>query len=328
MDGDPTPSMQMRGPNTDATVSPIAVLLVVAVSVGLGGTVLWGASLLTNQNVSAHPAIIRPVDGVEGYEVKMHAGKPVPLDQSYFNVEIDGTAYQVPLSQFAAATQDGNYWYAGETMCIVGTDPDCYAASGTDVQLELIVGESLTAEQNILVDPQSPGSPTEGTAAFAVISTGVQVNCYLEPSMKVLGTNLRHGKSGPAVDVLLEVDEGDGYRQLFGWSAIQAGWTAGFEIEANAVLALQGTADYGNQQQVYAPPSDHVLLLVDGDSASEVDTDELVSFLEPYIDEDTATVTLADDQVLVLYEFTESLKSALADYQDAALLLDFDATEC
>lgn len=320
--------MDTRGQNTDATVSPIAVLLMVVVGVGLGGTVLWGSSLLTNQNVSAHPAMIRTVDHAPGYEVQLHAGKPVPLDTSYFRLDIDGTTYQVPLSYFSSATQDGTYWHAGETLCIVGPQAGCYTTNGARVDLELIVGESLTSEQNIQI-PTGGSTPTSGsTAAFAVVATGVQVNCNLDPAMKVLGTNLRHGMRGPPVDVLLEVDEGSGYRQLFGWNAIQPGWTAELTTPSGAIVALRGTADYGSQQQAYAPPDAHVLMLRDGDSAAAVDTDNLVSFLAPYIDTDTQTATLADDQVLFLYEFSESLQSAMTDYQDAALLLDFDATEC
>lgn len=302
------------------------MLLLVAVGVGVSGAVVWGASLLTQQDPTAHPAIIRAVETDSSYELKLYSGRPISLDDAFLTLEIDGELHQVPLAFFTNATQDGKYWYAGEKLCIVGLAAGCYQATGSDVDMRLVIGESLGAEQSIQITPTSQETTTG--AAFTLTSTGVQVHCTANPVLKVIGTDLRHGMSGPPVDVLLEVDEGDGMRWLFGGAAIQSGWTAQLEVEADNILSARGTADYGNQQRAFAPPDEHVLILANGDSAAAVDTDDMTSFLEPYIDVETETATLADDEVLLLYEFSQSLRSALTDYEDAAILLKIGATTC
>lgn len=120
------------------------------------GGVLFAASQLTNQDVDATPAGVNGITKPGSYEVELVAGEPVPLNDAYVYIDVDGDRIIAPLSEWVQADSDGNHWRAGERICLVGDGPHCASLTGKDVSLTLVIGNSIAVEHRGIVPPQRP----------------------------------------------------------------------------------------------------------------------------------------------------------------------------
>jgi len=75
--------------------------------------------------------------------------------------------------------------------------------------------------------------------------------------------------------------------------------------------------------------TEYVVALVDGDPVPEYDAfgdqASAADFLEPYIDFDTDTISINDNEVIYLFElYTTNLESSTADFQDLVMIISLD----
>ncbi len=94
----------------------------------------------------------------DGYDLALVGPADVPLENGFIILDIDGNVTRVPLSHFANNTADGQTWRVGEWLCLVGTQPYCYAQNGTMVSVKLVVGTEVFFELE-------PVNVAEGMAA-------------------------------------------------------------------------------------------------------------------------------------------------------------------
>lgn len=170
---------------------------------------------------------------------------------------------------------------------------------------------------------------------WQVLADGsLRAACAGPVSLDVLGTSITYGAGGPDVPVMIELDDGSGFQSLFGGGVTggeshQIAW-----VEVGTEFDVRGIADGFGFYAAYASGSSdpHVVVLQDGDAVPDKpefgDQDSIESFLQPYIDVATGTVTLENSQAILLFEFNPSVNSLAADFQDLVALFDFQGELC
>lgn len=291
----------------------------------LGAGTWFIASDLSDENLDTQYSIPQGKATRDGsLFVTLLAGESVRLDEAKIQLTIDGSTGEYPLSVFAGSVADGNTWKAGEQLCIIGKNADCLVLSGHEVSAQIVVVDTLIWQGEWIVNP------------WSVNENGLlQSSCAGPVSVHVLGTSITYGSGGPDIPVRVDLDDGDGFSVLFGNDPVSGGET--YEIAWAGVgteFRVQGRASFLNFYASYASGAGdgHVLTLLDGDEVPDIpaygDQDDIESFLAPYIDVASGTVSLSSSEAILLFEFTSNLNSSAADWQDLVVLVDFEGPLC
>ena len=185
-------------------------------------------------------------------------------------------------------------------------------------------------------DPENSASPNDYTEEMP---DGVVTpkDCF-DATFAVRSVNLTWGANGPNVPVtlsaqLLAAEQGDGStgRDLFGGNAVASGATDTFTLRNGQSYTLTAQAAHESWSVSYSSDGDlqQVLTLRNGDLPSQFDPFQdpiaLGAALEGVIDPATGEVTIADNQVLYLFELgSTDQDSEQFDLQDLVVVVTLD----
>ncbi|MEA3137225.1 MAG: hypothetical protein QOJ26_1022 [Thermoplasmata archaeon] len=317
------------GDDESGVSAVLAVLLTVVITVTLAGVFL----IISKGYVQprAEPAKSEGQaqfsDGL--YEVTAVGPDDLLLSDGHMLIDLNGAVIDRPLTDLAPQLEDGTHWRAGESVCMVGPSPCLYAGAVT-LGMKVIAGDKVVFE----VSPLTSTYPIQVPVFELMPAGGIRL---LEPAnirTDVIGTSLNYGAGGPVIPVTakLTANGGTTYTSLYSGQAVGAGNSVTLTgTTPGAILGVQGHAEYltlfsATYDSVHGDP--HVWVLQDGGDAPDVapftGQASLKSYLEPYVDPTTNRVTLANNQVIMLFEFNTSLTGSAADFQDLVVLFTFD----
>jgi Flp pilus assembly protein TadG len=197
--------------------------------------------------------------------------------------------------------------------------------------------------------------PDRGTAAasdpppFVVEPDGtIVVTEKSGATIRVLGKQLQYGTGGPSIPVDLEMkitkeDDDDDFEDVFGGKPVNGGEemrVSGIKKDERVAFRAhakhtQGGANfeatYDSDEHVPftdAPTKHHVLVLRNGDAVPTTSAfagqGSLSDYLAPYVDPATGTMKMGSKDAVLLWEFNTKYNSPASDFQDLALLVQFD----
>lgn len=176
-------------------------------------------------------------------------------------------------------------------------------------------------------------SPPTGTACFTILPNGGVASLQDQPvQVKVIGTEITYGVDGPSIPVRVwhTKDGGSSLSPMNNGNPITAGQAVQIASLAGNVVGVRGSADYLTvfnyaYNSYVADP--HVSVLKNGTAAPNVPAfgsqTSIETYLQPYVVD--GKMNILESQVIVLFEFTPSLTSSAADFQDLVMLFEYPA---
>ncbi len=166
----------------------------------------------------------------------------------------------------------------------------------------------------------------------------VTMNECVELTAEVIGSAISFGQGGPEVPVyvLVRVDHPDetyDEYELWGYQDVDGGETWTDLAEEGSTFTIRAEADLGSYSNIYwSTDPVQAICVLNGEQPPEFDPYEgqpsIEEFLEPYLDEETGTVVIQDNQVLCLWELGSSDPDSPAfDMQDLVMLTTLDSGE-
>ncbi len=273
------------------------------------------------------------------HEVILLAGDPILLSDGTVIASLDGNQTNIPLSWWADHTADGTTWQVGEALCLVGSAPECYFASGERLEIA-ILGPGISLDLGLVSEDSSAKPPIvyQGRRPSFYIDDqgGVVVQCDSDIDLLMVGAEITYGENGPDIPVTagLSTTGTAPFASLFGGAAIEAGWVHDMGIVTQgSILGVQGHASYHDFDETYTSFDDdpHVLVLKDGDPGPQYQPyggqASIGGLLEPYVDDD-GNIDILDSEAILLFEFNPDLQSSAADFQDLVALFQFQDAYC
>ncbi len=179
---------------------------------------------------------------------------------------------------------------------------------------------------------------------FEINNRRIEPSADFAAQVSVLGAAITYGEGGYDLPVTLRIEVGDGEYDTFGDadSATQGNvndhsparhvildsvFEEGNRINLTATSWLAGTSYWKRHLTISTDDdSDNVLVLRNGDTVPNInafgDQAGISDYLTQYIDADTRTVTIADDQIIYLFELGATDPSTPdADFQDLVVLI-------
>jgi hypothetical protein len=322
-----------RRVDSAAVTSTVGVVLLIGIMLVLAAL---AAILYHRFQAGQHPALdssARAAFTSSGYIVSLAGPDPIPVSPgAHFIVRVDGSDTTVPLSAIASQLPDPTLWRVGDPVCVVGPS-GCALTAGSAVGVTLVVGNAKVFEL-------PPLQYVVAGSSYLVKPDGhIGVTCQMPVTLRVVGTSITDGPSGPEipVTVALTTNGQAPFTPLFGGQPVNGGEVYDLHtVGAGSVLGVQGSANLGSFHATFDSVSNdpHVLVLRDGahapDFAPYAGQAPLDSFLQPYVNTATQTMTLGPNEVIVLFEFSsppDSSNSA-ADFQDLVVLFQFGTLTC
>ncbi len=253
-------------------------------------------------------------------ELYFASGSPQKAEDVKVTVYIDGQEHEVDLDQLGMLDAEG-VLRPGARGCLVGVG--CPFLEAQRVQASFVVAGKLM-------------QVTESWVKFFSIqpSGAILAHCAGQVDMLVVGVDITKGKNGPPIPVYVKYtrDAGGTLLDIFSGQNVTGGMSYTEQVHAGALLGVVGYADglgYYSERYSYIA-DDHVAVLEDGDDPPEHapfgDQTSLEDYLAPYVQ--AGKITLAANEVIILYEFTNNLNSEAADFQDLVVLFSFPAAGC
>jgi hypothetical protein len=316
-----------------------------AVTPALGAVLLIGilivlaaaAAILAHRfNSGSQPVVdssARAAFTSTGYVVTLAGPDSIPITPAAkLLVSIDGVTTTMPLSVIASQLPDHTVWRVGDPVCLVGSG-SCAVASGSAVGVRLVVN-------NDSVFDLPPLQYVVAGSSFLVSPTGsVTVSCTMPVALRIVGVSITHGAGGTEIPVYagLSTNGLSTFTPLVGGAELHGGEVLDLHnIPAGSILGVQGNARDSTFDETYDSLSGdpHVQVLRDGAHAPAYapfgNQASLESFLLPYVNTGTQTMTLGPNEVIMLFEFSSPLDSSnsAADFQDLVVLFQFGQLTC
>jgi hypothetical protein len=309
----------------DAVSAVMATVLLVAITVSLAG-IIWFLVRPPTPHQAVHSSGQAEFRG-GAYHVTPLGPDDIPLAGGRLLLTLDGVAQTRPLTDLAPQVHDGRTWRVGEAVCIVGPPP-CLLANVKQAEVGV-----ATATDVVFSFPPLTSPPVVVTPVFAIASGGgIDLLDTANVRLDVLGTSITYGAGGPPIPVTswLTLDGGVAYQSLFNGGAVSGGNNLQMTgLSAGPRIGVQAHAAYGSFSATYDSlhGDPHVMTLKDGDAAPNAapfaGQAPLASYLAPYVNTSNHTMVLLPNQAILLFEFTPTLPSAAADYQDLVVLFTF-----
>ena len=240
-------------------------------------------------------------------------GETMELENKH-TYELRGPAIQVSLrnSRSGNGTSIGT-WYLDIGNSTIEMDYDCLSDPSTEVEEE------------------------ETAGLFDIVGGAVVPQQSVRTTFRMLGCALTSGGRNMPVQVNLTID--DETISPWGDSDLNNGQQYNHDagvIEAGKEISVTGRSYRTNgsfyMEKSSSPANQNVLVLRNGDSVPDIQgfdgQDNLEGYIQSYIDTDTNTVTLADNQAIYLFELgTTNMNSPSADFQDMVMLVTMTPEE-
>lgn len=317
-----------------STVGTVLVLGIVA-SLAVAATLLAARipDAIEQDDVADRDGAARVRDG--HHEVTLAHGESIPSSGRLL-VTIDGNQSFLSLDAWPI----GDSWDVGEWLCIVGPGPECAFAQGDAVAISAWSDDRLAFQLSTLSDAGLSDDDLvqyQGRRPSFRIDDdgGINVQCDVEATMHIVGTQITHGIGGSIIPVYARPSSTGTapFLDVFG-APVTAGMQHPFGLlPEGSVLGVWGHALSGSFDESYSSfASDpHVLVLQDGDQGPAFQPYGqqigIGQMLEPYVDDD-GIITLQPEEAIVLFEFNPSLNSPAADFQDLVVLFEFAQADC
>ena len=208
------------------------------------------------------------------------------------------------------------------------------------IQMELVSASQLWHNQPVVLKT-SIGKFNLGTddevpdvgdqcfeTAITIQPTGNIIAPKSDMELKIVGSEITYGASGPEVNVDVKLWQDNNLITLFGGVPVNGGEIYTASLSAQTDLAVRAHAQYKSSFNQYYDSNSgtpHVKVLKNEDDLPDVlvfgNQTPLPALLAPFIDANRK-ISILDNQILMLFEFGD-LNSEAADFQDLVVLFTF-----